>query len=81
MINDKRCDCIFLRFARCENRFFAFTNNVQTGNNSINFLWERLSWGNRWLREGRDLLRQLTILETRTNNTVGSNVDLFCKHH
>ena len=61
--------------------FFAFTNNVQTGNNSINFLWERLSWGNRWLREGRDLLRQLTILETRTNNTVGSNVDLFCKHH
>ena len=34
------------------------------------------------MREGRDLLRLLTILETMTNNNkVGSNVDLICKHN
>ena len=34
------------------------------------------------MREGRDLLRLLTVFETMTNNNkVGFNVDLFCKHH
>ena len=62
--------------------FFAFTNNWKAGNNSINFFWERVSWGTGWLREDRDLLRLLTILETMTNyNKIGSNVDLLCEHH
>ena len=67
----------------CEDRFFAFTNNGRVGKNSISFFWESFPGGTRWLREGRrDLLRLLTILETMTNhNKVGSNVDLFCKHH
>ena len=34
------------------------------------------------MREGRDLLRLLTVFETMTNNNiVGFNVDVFCKHH
>ena len=34
------------------------------------------------MREGRDLLRLLTVFDTMTNNNiVGFNVDVFCKHH
>ena len=44
------------------------------GNNSINFFWHGKGFpgGTRWLREGRYLLRLLTILETTRRSKIVS---------
>ena len=45
---------------------FAFTNGQSDGTGKLykTSLGKASSWGTRWLREGRDLLRRATILET-----------------
>ena len=76
------CKVKLLIDLNCENRFSAFTIKRTDGEELDKlFLGKSFPGGTLSLRDGRDLLRLLIILETMSkNDKVGSNINFFIKH-